>query len=50
LDEKVYLETEENMNQLMQYAQRDRIKFVKIPKNYTPELLEQARALCKSGQ
>jgi hypothetical protein len=43
----VILETPENMDDLMERAQTDQIKFVKIPKKYTPELLERARAACK---
>ena len=46
--EKETLETQENMNSMMQMAQRDRVKFVKIPEKYSPELLEKARASCKS--
>lgn len=45
--EKEVLETQENMDNLMQIAQKDRIKFVKIPEKYAPELLEKARASCK---
>jgi hypothetical protein len=29
---------------------KDRIKFVKIPEKYSPELLEKARASCKAKQ
>ncbi len=43
------LETQENMDNLMQIAQKDRVKFVKIQEKYSPELLEKARASCKSG-
>jgi hypothetical protein len=46
-DQKVTLETQENMDNLMRIAQKDHIKFVKIPENYTPELLEKARTACK---
>jgi hypothetical protein len=46
-DKKEVLETQENMDDLMRIAQRDRIKFVKIPEKYSPELLEKARAVCK---
>jgi hypothetical protein len=45
---KEVLETQENMDNLMQAAQKDRVKFVKIPEKYSPELLEKARALCKA--
>ena len=47
LGQDVILETPENMDDLMERAQTDLIKFVKIPKKYTPELLERARAACK---
>lgn len=43
----VVLETQDNMNNLMQIAERDHIKFVKIPEKYSPELLDEARAACK---
>jgi hypothetical protein len=48
-NQKEVLETQDNMNSLMQMAQKDRVKFVKIPEKYSPELLEKARASCKSG-
>ena len=47
-DQKQVLETQENIDALMQTAQKDRIKFVKIPEKYSPELLEKARATCKA--
>lgn len=47
--QKEVLETQENMDALMQKAQNDHVKFVKIPEKYPPELLEKARASCKSG-
>jgi hypothetical protein len=47
--QKEVLETQDNMNNLMQMAQKDRIKFVKIPEKYSPELLEKARASCAAG-
>jgi len=48
-NQKEVLETQENMDNLMQMAQKDHVKFVKIPEKYSPELLEKARASCKSG-
>ena len=45
--DKEVLETQENMNNLMQMAKKDHVKFVKIPEKYAPELLEKARASCK---
>jgi hypothetical protein len=38
------------MNDLMRLAQKDQIKFVKIPEKYPPELLEKARAMCKAAE
>ena len=46
--QKEVLETQENMNNLMQMAQKDHVKFVKISEKYSPDLLEKARATCKS--
>ena len=46
--QKEVLETQENMNNLMQMAQKDHVKFVKISERYSPDLLEKARATCKS--
>lgn len=46
-NQKEVLETQENMDSLMQTAQKDRVKFVKIPEKYSPELLDKARASCK---
>ncbi len=46
-NDKVTLETQDNMNNLMRIAQNDHIKFVKVPEKYSPDLLEEARAACK---
>ncbi|WP_263375377.1 hypothetical protein [Granulicella aggregans] len=46
-DQKVTDETQENMDNLMRLAQKDHVKFVKIPEKYSPDLLEKARASCK---
>lgn len=46
-DQKETLETQESMDGMMQMARKDRVKFVKIPEKYSPELLEKARASCK---
>jgi hypothetical protein len=50
IDQKEILETQENMDALMQRSQKDRVKFVKIPEKHAPELLEKARAACKQDQ
>ncbi len=47
-DQKEVLETQENMDNLMRIAQKDHIKFVKIPEKHSPELLEKARTVCKA--
>ena len=46
-DQKVTPETQENMDSLMRIAEKDHIKFVKIPEKYSAELLEKARTSCK---
>jgi len=46
-DQKVTPETQENMDNLMRLAQKDHVKFVKIPEKYSPDLLEKARVACK---
>ena len=48
LDKKEYLETQDEMNDLMRRAQNDHVKFVKIQEKYSPDLREKARAMCKS--
>lgn len=47
--QKEVLETQDSMNNLMTMAEKDRVKFVKIPEKYSPDLLEKARASCKAG-
>jgi hypothetical protein len=46
-DQKEIIETPENLDNLMKIAEKDHVKFVKIPEKYSPELLEKARASCK---
>lgn len=48
-DQKELLETQENMDNLMRIAQKDHVKFVKIPEKHSPELLEKARSFCTQG-
>ncbi len=50
LDQKEYLETQDVMDDLMRRAQKDHLKFVKIPEKSSPELLEKARAMCKTSE
>jgi hypothetical protein len=47
LDPKVWIENEENMNELQRRAMKDSIRYVKIQDKYTAEELEAARALCR---
>lgn len=49
LDEKVYPETQEIMDALLSRAEKDKIKYVKIPEKYTQQQLEKARALCSQN-
>jgi hypothetical protein len=49
-EEKQILETQENLDALTLRAQKDLVKFVKIPEKYAPELLEKARGLCEQDQ
>jgi len=46
LEQKQWPETQENMNELMRLATKDKLKYVKIPKNYSSEQLEKARTMC----
>jgi hypothetical protein len=47
-DPKEVLETQDTMDDLMRKAQKDHVKFVKIPEKYSPDLLDKARAACKA--
>ena len=47
LEQKKWIEDQDNMNQLQRLALKDKIKFVKIPEKYTDAQLEKARAACK---
>jgi hypothetical protein len=46
LDPKIWVENDENMNELQRRANKDAIRYVKIQDKYTPEELEAARAIC----
>jgi hypothetical protein len=50
LNQKVFLETQDVMDDMMRRAQTDHIKYVKIPEKYPPDLLDKARAMCKAGE
>jgi hypothetical protein len=47
LDPKIWVENDDNMNELQRRAMKDAIRYVKIQDKYTPEELEAARALCR---
>jgi hypothetical protein len=49
IQQKKWVETAEGSGELSNLAVKDRVKFVKIPEKYTPELLEKARAACKES-
>ncbi len=46
LPKKKYSETKEDLDALSEQGKQDHLKFVRIPKKYTPEQLEKARAMC----
>ena len=46
LPKKKYSETKEDLDALQELSMQDHLKFVKIPKKYTPEQMEKAKALC----
>jgi hypothetical protein len=47
LEQKQWKEDQENMDKLNRLALKDKIKFVKIPKDYSEKQLERARSMCK---
>jgi hypothetical protein len=46
LPKKKYSETKEELDALEQIGMENHLKFVKIPKKYTPDQLEKAKTLC----
>ena len=46
LPKKKYSETKEELDALAQIGMQNHLKFVKIPKKYTPEQLEKAKSMC----
>ena len=46
LPKKKYSETKEDLDALAQVGMENHLKFVKIPKKYTPEQLEKAKTIC----
>jgi len=49
LEQKKWVETQENINELMRLVQKDRVKFVKIPHGYSDSLLQKAREKCSDA-
>ncbi len=43
---KKYNETSAELDELSQFGMQNHVKFVKIPKKYTPEQLEKAKTMC----
>ena len=46
LPKKKYSETKDDLDALSQIGMQDHLKFVRIPKKYTPEQLEKAKGMC----
>jgi len=46
LPKKKYSETKDDLDALQQVGMQNHLKFVKIPKKYTPDQLEKAKAMC----
>jgi predicted transcriptional regulator len=46
LPKKKYGETKEDLDALQALSMQNHLKYVKIPKKYTPEQLEKAKTLC----
>jgi hypothetical protein len=46
LPKKKYDETKEGLDDLSNLGQQQHLRFVKIPKKYTPEQLEKAKTMC----
>lgn len=49
LPHKKYGETQDDLNTLQKLSMADHLKYVKIPKKYSPEELDRAKAMC-TGQ
>jgi len=47
MEQKEILETQENMDKLLQRAEADHVKLVRIPEKSPESMLEKARAICK---
>lgn len=49
LPHKKYSETQDDLDALQKLSVADHLKYVKIPKKYTPDQLQKAEAMCKDG-
>lgn len=49
LPHKKYSETADDLDALQKLSVADHVKYVKIPKKYTPDQLKQAEAMCRDG-
>ena len=49
LPHKKYSETKDDLTALQNFSEQNHVKFVKIPKKYTPAQLQAAQAMCKDG-
>ena len=48
LPHKKYSETQADLDTLQKLSEQDHLKYVKIPKKYTPAQLQAAQAMCKA--
>ena len=46
LPKQKYSETKEDLDALSSIGMQNHLKFVKIPKKYTPEQMEKAKSMC----
>ncbi len=47
LEPATWVQKQDNMDELQRRSVKDKVRYVKIPYNYTPAELEAARALCR---
>jgi hypothetical protein len=49
LEQKKWMENQEDLNELQRLVAKDMVKFIKIPDKYSSDQLEKARNLCKEA-